>query len=205
MNFVPTNLASAPAPDAVSDACPKCGDALVDPRGMGWCKKCGYCRSLQESPVRDVPRAVVPAKAAAAGAAVQLPFWFWVMVLGIAVVIGGTALVGTRLPPGPKFPRALWCTVQIGVAIGLIWITQFVALIVLAPKDASLNFIHAILPGKIWGLISKRLPAMAPCLWVGVWSVTAILSSLYFIGGLGHWNEYLPGKNKNTMTVPKAR
>jgi hypothetical protein len=206
MNFLATPLASAPATEVAADTCPKCGDTLVDPKGMGWCKKCGYCRSLQESPVRETPRpSAGPSKVDAAKDALKLPFWFWVMILGMGVVAGASALVGARLPAGPKFERALWCTIQIGLGILLIWVTQFVALIKLAPKDATLNFSHAILPGKIWGLIGKRLPAMAPCLWVGAWCVTAILSAVYFIGGLGHWNEYLPGKNKNVATVPKAR
>jgi len=191
---------------AATEPCPKCGTALVDPNGMGWCQQCGYCKSLQEKSVQQVHRFAKPANAVQAGSAiVQLPFWFWVLILGIAVVIGATALVNTRLPLGPKFARAVWCTAQIGIGMLLILITQFVALIVLAPKDPSLQFIHAIVPGKIWGLIGNRLPAMAPCLWVGVWSLTAILSAVYFIGGLTHWNDYLPGKNKNAMTVPKVR
>lgn len=216
MRFVPASeLAPVPAvptarPEtegaAASENCPKCDVPLIDPRGLGWCKKCGFCRSLEEMPARHF---VVPSKSSkgrgAAEAAANVPFWIMVLVLGVAVVVGATALVNTRLPPGPKFPRALWCTAQIGVSVFLIWVTQFIALIVLAPKDGTLHFTHAVLPGKIWGLILKRLPAMAPCLWVGAWSVTAIASALFFIGGLSHWNDYLPGKNKQANQLLQAR
>lgn len=190
---------------AASDACPHCGSSLVDPNGLGWCQKCGFCKTLQEKPVQKTQRLAPPKSGGASSPSIQLPFWFWVLILGMGVVIGATALVNTRLPAGPKFERALWCTVQIGVGILLIWITQFIAVIVLAPKEASLNFMHVILPGKIWGLVAKRLPATAPCMWAGVWSATAILSAVYFIGGLSHWNDYLPGAKKNAITVPKAR
>src|SRR5438105_11856911 len=26
--------------------CPRCGGKLVDPDGLGWCQRCGYCHSL---------------------------------------------------------------------------------------------------------------------------------------------------------------
>src|SRR5262245_55714947 len=46
----------APVPLATQDqespapppSCPRCQGKLTDPRGLGWCQACGYCRSLEE-------------------------------------------------------------------------------------------------------------------------------------------------------------
>ena len=66
-------------PSTAGAGCPRCGQALIDPSGLGWCKACGYCRSLGAEQKPAAPPA--PAKAAAPKPVVpglapaKKPFW----------------------------------------------------------------------------------------------------------------------------------
>jgi hypothetical protein len=51
----------------------------------------------------------------------------------------------------------------------------------------------------------KRLPASRHTLYLGAWGLTAIIAANDFIGGLDHWLNYLPGKNKNKVIPHKPR
>src|SRR5947209_18438152 len=53
----PVVLEALPESSAVQlggqpDRCPKCQGPLVSPETLGWCQKCGYCRSLEEDKAR---------------------------------------------------------------------------------------------------------------------------------------------------------
>ena len=77
----------------------------------------------------------------------------------------------------------------------------------IAPEEASLSFVDAVFPFRLYGLVFKRLPKTAVTLYGGSWGIVTILSAVIFIGGLGHWFNYLPGNNKKNQTnqVQKAR
>ena len=47
---------------------------------------------------------------------VNLPRWAWVLLGGAAAITVGTLLAYLLLPPTP-FPRALWSTIQVGLAL----------------------------------------------------------------------------------------
>src|SRR5258708_5838541 len=42
--------------------CPRCGAKLINPESLGWCSKCGYCRTIEEEKV------ILPKDGSAAGA-----------------------------------------------------------------------------------------------------------------------------------------
>src|SRR2546426_426791 len=86
-------LTTAPAQNPVAaephqpaaDNCPHCRQPLIDPAGLGWCKACGYCRSLESEKI-DKLLAAAPGPtrgAVLAGIAGHLPVWIWVLLAGV--------------------------------------------------------------------------------------------------------------------------
>lgn len=90
---------ATPSVETNAAACPRCQKPLIDPNGLGWCKGCGYCRSLAESETKT--EKVVESKpntvTATSAAIVQTPTWFWVMLIGMAVIVAATWACGHYL------------------------------------------------------------------------------------------------------------
>jgi hypothetical protein len=168
---------------------------LIDPAGLGWCKACGYCRSLAESEKQSGPAPKTPAKPntlTATGSALgQTPRWFWFALIGV-VLIAGATFAGARYLALSPLERALLTTVQIGAGIILMFIGQFLGLLRIAPEDSNLGFWDAVFPFRLYSLVFKRLPSTQTTFFLGVWGITAIASALIFVGGLGHWLNYIP-------------
>jgi hypothetical protein len=192
-----SEVLSAPAQPGPG-ACPRCSANLIDPKGLGWCKACGYCRSLEEERARaPLAKAAPPTWMSLVG---RLPGWLWIMLAGIVVV------VVFSLPPGLSLAedglsRCLWCTVQLGVGILMLLGGQIWALMVLADADDRLSFKDAFISGRLWRLTLRKLPETQRQLWLGTWGLATILSALFIIGGLSHWFSYLPG---NAAPAPAA-
>jgi hypothetical protein len=183
-----------PATENGAAPCPRCQRPLIDPNGLGWCRACGYCRSLDESEKTTVHAAAqqhqsLKASGPDLGA---VPTWIWATLFGVAVVSAANWMFGKYLPMGP-FGRALFATLQIATGIGVMFIGQFMALIRIAPEDSALTFKDAIFPFRLYSLILKRLPVTKFSLYLGAWGLAAALSAGFLIGGLGHWFTYLPG------------
>jgi len=181
-------------PGADAAGCPRCGQPLVDPTGLGWCKACGYCRSLGGEVGTTTPAAAPGPKKPGvreAGAAIgQVPTWLWVLAFSITVLVLGVYLTHRYIHPKP-LPRALWSTIQVGAGIALIFIGQFAALIRLAPDDPNLSFMHALVPGQMYGLIWKHLPRTSVPAYLVCWGKVLIITATKFIGGFDHWFTYL--------------
>jgi len=47
--FLSTGATLWSALAVASFPCPRCGKPLTDAAGLGWCRACGYCRSLEEA------------------------------------------------------------------------------------------------------------------------------------------------------------
>lgn len=122
-------------PAGTDVACPRCGQKLVDPGGLGWCSKCGFCRSLEEDKVK-APVEQAAAKAETKEEAVvssltlneiliQEMGWGdvvrglgrillgWGILIG-GILLGGLLLIGS-LTMGPTI-GAMW-TFLLGMAI----------------------------------------------------------------------------------------
>jgi hypothetical protein len=193
----------SPMPDnppgpATAEPCPRCQKPLVDPRGLGWCRACGYCKSLAEDTAK-APAAVAAAQQSGAAPkenAVQVvwkntPVWAYVLILGAVAIVLGTYF-GARHVPLTPLKRALWTTLQIASGVTILLVTQFVAVLFIAPEDATISFKDVVIPARLYHLIGKRLPRMAWALCLAVWSLTLVASAVTCVGGLGHWMEYLP-------------
>lgn len=201
---------SVPSANPETSPCPRCRKPLIDPKGLGWCRACGYCRSLEDTPQQAAApvQQSQPNQVTATGAAIaQMPIWFWVMLLGCAGMVGANFAAGRFLTLSP-FQRALFTTVEIGVSVGVLFLAQFFALLRIAPEDASLSFKDAVFPFRLYGLIFKRLPATSWTVVFVSWAIAAAVAAGIFIGGTGHWFNYLPGNQKtqpNQAQKTKAR
>lgn len=201
-------LHSAAPPSAVPAApssCPRCKQPLVDPSGLGWCKACGYCRSVAESEVKTeaaVPSAK-PNTVTATGAALgQTPTWVWVTFAGILLITGLTFAGGKFLTLSP-LERALLTTVQIAIGAAMMFSGQFIGLIRVAPEESALGFWDAVFPFRLYGIMLKRLPSTRHTIYLGTWGLAAVVSVAVLIGGLGHWMTYLPHNQKNQLKNKK--
>jgi hypothetical protein len=201
--------AKAPQPTSppIPGACPRCQQPMIDPQGLGWCKACGYCRSLEEGEKKaaSAPNAV-PNQITATGAAIgQSPTWFWVTLIGLILIVGATAAGAHYLVLTP-LERALLTSGQIIVGLAAMFLGQFIGLLRIAPEDSALGLKDAIFPFRLYALALKRLPRTRHTLYLGVWGAAAILSAVVFIGGVDYWFSYLKNKNKNQPTpVHKAK
>jgi hypothetical protein len=184
-----------PAPTPTKDAdCPRCGGKLIDPSGLGWCRGCGYCHSLEEERAQ---RPAAPARASGSRV-VELsrllrktPGWAGILMLGTVAV----ALFS--LPPALALPdnspsRCWWTTGQAVLGLLMILTAQAWAVMVLADKDDRLSTKDVFVSARLWALAVRYLPDTRRQLWLTVWGLTTVLSALFLIGGLDHWFTYLP-------------
>jgi hypothetical protein len=93
--------------------CPRCQSAMLDPNGLGWCRSCGYCRTLEDERAKALPPASPAAtgrQAAANALSVigRAPSWLYVLVLGMGLFAVVTLLPAKKLPPVGTYERALW-------------------------------------------------------------------------------------------------
>jgi hypothetical protein len=179
---------------AAAGSCPRCQQPLIDPTGLGWCKACGYCRSLGDEKPVAAPVAVAgphkPTMLEAAGTIRYLPTWIWFSALTVALLCAAVYFGNRYYHPKP-FPRALWATIQLGAGIALIFLGQFTALFRLAPEDPSLSFMHAIMPVGMYGPMFKQLPSTSWSFYLVCWGKALIITATSFIGGFDHWFVYL--------------
>lgn len=197
LSAAPPQIAAEPILSApTDDACPKCGKTLIDPAGLGWCSGCGYCKSLANDDstnlLADKKGPSLGGVVEVGGAVTSLPLWFWASLLFVAIGILFAIFMDKRLPMGDNLQRATWATVQIAVGFLLIFLSQVCALVAIAPEESTLSFKDAVVPGKLWGAIFKRLPRYKECLWVSLLGLSLIIGSAAFIGGFQHWFTYLP-------------
>lgn len=193
-------------PAAPAD-CPRCRKKLIDPAGLGWCKACGYCRSLEEERARGPATAgPAPLKASKLGGVefvqllMKMPSWAWRLLGGVAMVLLLTLPPALSLPDD-SLPRAAWCTAQILLGVVLIIAGQVAALAIVAGDDEKLTIKDVLLPLGLWIVAARRLPETRKPLWMSSWGLTMVLSAVFFIGGLSHWFTYLP---RNSPAPPPA-
>src|SRR5262245_32279415 len=132
-------LTTTPSPAPTAVPCPRCKQPLVDPKGLGWCKACGYCQSLAEGAATTTkapdpsPTPTPQNTVTATGAALaQTPGWFVVAALGVILVAGGTFACAHYLTFTP-LQRALFTTIAIVGGFGLMFLGQFIGLMRIAP------------------------------------------------------------------------
>jgi hypothetical protein len=192
-------IAEAPEVPAAEEAssevpatCPRCQGKLTDPKGLGWCQTCGYCRSLEE----DRGAVVLPAKAAPAARSMSLfglvetgqmlamlPGWVWVMISGAGVVVGLSFGVN-HLMLQNGLSREVWGTVLVGVGALTVFLAHVAALVAIAPHDDRLSGKDLFFPARLWTMTLKRLPATRWHLCIWIWGLSLLLSAKFIMGGL---------------------
>lgn len=187
--------------------CPRCQGKLIDPQGMGWCRACGYCKSIED----DKGLAAVQKPAARQPSALgvvdffflltKIPDWVYLMILGSGGVFAASLMPGRLLAVG-LLERAVWSTTQIGVGLALIFVAQLMLLFALAPLDEKLSFKDAVLPFRLWGLAFQRGGRFKVPFWLATWGVSAIVAAVFVVGGLDYWERYLP--RSQPATPPPA-
>src|SRR5439155_9764314 len=153
----PEEVTSPPAPTSVATTqpttaevvetpCPRCGGKLIDPAGLGWCQRCGYCRSLEEDKSRlDIPR---PNAAAPQGSSLgmfefcallaKVPSWVGPLICGAAAVVMINIPASQLLTPD-SLPRAVWTTSVVVLGVLMILAAQFWALMTIVADDEELG------------------------------------------------------------------
>jgi hypothetical protein len=206
-------LTAEPESSAIAP-CPKCSARLINPESLGWCPKCGYCRSLEEdaknSPLSLQLQGKSISKPSPLGAlefwemVVGLPIWLKILVAGIAIV--AVVALGLNFAlPSESFSRAICSTLIIVIALGCLIAAQVWSVILIAPDEERVGPKDMFFPGKIWGFVFRRLPAMQKQLWMGTWSVTALICAICIIGGLDFWYQYYkPKKYANRVLINAA-
>jgi hypothetical protein len=181
----------------VLDRCPRCRGQLISPNSLGWCQKCGYCRTLEE----DKARVVIERPAAHRGGApsrlemvywlTRVPGWAWILVCGVVSILLVVFPVSHRLPDD-CLERAVWCLVQLGAGLILFWGTQFWTLLMVADRDEKLGAKDVFLSGHLWSVAARALPLTRWQFCLAAWAVTLIITAFWPIGGLDYMFRYLP-------------
>src|SRR5439155_25857678 len=106
-------------PPPVASPCPRCNGPLTNPEGLGWCPKCGYCRSLEEDANKAALAAPPAARRPSALGFVEffevlgkLPSWLWPLLGGIVGVVV-LSFAADFVLPNESLSRALWSAIQL--------------------------------------------------------------------------------------------
>jgi hypothetical protein len=181
-------------------ACPRCGARLISPDSLGWCAKCGYCKSLADEAAKEPLARTAPRKASFLGIVEffellqRVPGWIWVLLGGDVVVLTAAYLVNDGLPTGNSLGRALITTITLGVSVLVIFVAQVWAMIQIVAEEEGLGARHLFYSFKLWKRTLARLPETRKPVWLGTWALTAMLAALFLIGGLDYWLQYAKPK-----------
>jgi hypothetical protein len=195
-----TETDTPPATEGAASVCPRCGGRLSNPAGLGWCPKCGYCRSLQEE--ANLPAALgKPAAVKSSPLGVveffhllgRVPGWFWVLAGGGAVLTSLAAAADFLLPDN-CLARALCSTVPVGLGLIGLLAAQVWAILLIGAEDDALGAKDVILSARLWRLTLQRLPRTRKPVWLGGWSVTTVLCAALIVGGFSYWYQFYKPK-----------
>lgn len=178
-----------------SDACPRCGNKLVNPTGLGWCTKCGYCRTLEEEKNKVQQLQPPPAAPSPLGVVefVQLlgkvPNWAWVLLSGCLLIVA-LAFVADRYLLLNPLHRAILSSAVLGGSLLLMIVANLWLLLLLAAEDERLGPRDVLISVRLWKAALRRLPSTRHPVWIGSWSLTAGLCAVLVTGGLDYWFQF---------------
>jgi hypothetical protein len=174
-------------------ACPRCEAKLIDPGNLGWCAKCGYCKSIeQEAPIVPTRQTQTSSPLGALEFIQMLrnvPAWTWILLVGcLGVVV--VSLVANEVLLPESFERAFWQAMQLAVGVLAILVGRIWAIILITAEESSIGIADVFFSWKLWKLTIKRLPMTRKPVWVGAWGLTAVLCAWLIIGGHEFWYQY---------------
>jgi hypothetical protein len=123
----------------------------------------------------------------------KLPRWLWILVGGIATV-AAIALAADRMLPSDSLPRALWSAIQLGVGLLGLFAAQVWAFLLIAPQTEHLSAKDLVLSARLWSMTCRRLPETQRQVWLGGWSLAAMLSAVCLVGGFSYWYQFYKPK-----------
>ena len=191
--------------------CPRCGDKLTNPDGLGWCPSCGYCRSLEEdgktiAPPTEAATAKKPSLLGASefGEAMRrMPMWFWPLFGGVLFLAGGSVAADYLLPED-GLARALWSAIQLVLGIVGVVVAQLWAALLVGTNEERIGARDVFLPGRIWRAVCQRLPETRKPLWLGTWCLTGLVCAIAIIGGFNYWVDLLTGNHLRDVALAAA-
>lgn len=171
--------------------CPRCGAKLINPDSLGLCQVCGYCRSLEEgrAKVLAVPaeeeQAILGRRGRRSGFH-WLAESFWLPCFAVGAVALFTHLLDRRVDE-ESVTRTLWATGELIVGVVALFVAQWWALVMVAPREEGMGIRDLFLPARLWILTLIRLPetrwpvSMAAAGWA------LVACAVFWIGGLELW------------------
>ena len=164
--------------------CPRCRGLLTDPKGLGLCSACGYCRSLAETaPSQEGPAQSKGGLGTLGRVLGALPPWVWLVLIPVAAVLPICLAADRELPAGSP-QRAVWGAAQFGLGLLALVAGQVWALLFLRRHQEAVEALDLLSPFKLWSLAFRWLPQTSGALALASGGLTAVLASLLWIGDL---------------------
>jgi hypothetical protein len=185
-----------PVPAADPVACPRCKGKLINPQVLGWCPKCGYCRSLEKDQaaaklVTDMPAAksALTRFGDMGELVAKIPSWGWIAAAGICTILILATFANYVFPQEESLARALISLLGVVLSIIVILFTNLWALFRLGADNEHLGPKDVFLCAGIWRCICRNLPDTRRIFWTGSWCLTAFISACFIVGGFDYWWE----------------
>ncbi len=204
------SAAAVAEPEAVPvvdmSICPRCGGKLVNPRELGWCPKCSYCRSLEkDQATAKLSTEVAPRKTVAnrfgeyGDLIARIPPWGWIAPGGVGTIVALAFIANRFLAVEDSLARALISLIAIVGSIVTVLCANLWSLFMLAATDEKLGPKDVFLPFGLWVRICEKLPIMRRQFLTILWCLTAFVCAIFVVGGLEYWWDlYKPKKVAKT-------
>lgn len=174
---------------AAANGCSRCGS--TEPWGMSsWCPTCGYYPVVESA---DEDRMAWRSEVAAgeqfedSQEATNLlnciPPWLWVAVAGVMVIFGSSIAAAKKFSVVDD-NQSFWAWTELLTGFGIAVAAHGWAAFIAKKSDDRLTFSDVLLNWMaVWQPTITRLPSSAPRIWMFAWGITAMLCSLFVIGG----------------------
>lgn len=162
----------------VIPTCQQCG-TTEEWGSSSWCPKCGYYPVLGE-------HAGVVRHDIEEDQDEEIEFPYWMIVLGIGVLaLIGASLVARFAISNEAGSRTLWSLSQLGLGFLGLMVAQIVAGLTAAFKSPEFSPLDIVMkPLAVWKSCVDKLPEKAWIIYLGGWSLTAVMGAVVIIGSI---------------------
>jgi hypothetical protein len=121
-----------------------------------------------------------------------IPSWGWFLVFGLGFIAAVSGIADFNLPEKSR-ERALWSTSQVLAGLAVFLITGVAVSGRLKAMHQTLGLSDLLFPDRLWVHAVKNLPATHWYVCTAVWTGTAVLCGIFWVGGLTYW---LPSRSQ---------
>lgn len=164
-----------PPKDNLTGPCPKCGAPRTGKAQLGWCLSCGYHPELE--PTEDDQQELPPPDRT----------WVGILVTGLVLMVI-LSVAGHFLTRPNSLPRARWGVAQLLIAAFLLAGANIWAYLHVFHEDERVGLLSPI---RLWAAVIGMLPQTRKPLYVGSWSLTALLGAIFVVGGQTYWLDHM--------------